>query len=54
MIMQYSALRVHCYILERGDVVESDHAAIGVDVEWNMKIRGGEREKLAEKEADSE
>ena len=27
----------NAYILERGDVVESDHAAVGVDVEWKMK-----------------
>ena len=27
------------YILEREEVVESDHAAVGVDVEWKVKIR---------------
>ena len=25
------------YILEREEVVQSDHAAIGVDVEWTVK-----------------
>ena len=33
------------YILERGDVVESDHAAVGVDVEWKMKIKEESRGK---------
>ena len=39
------------YTLERGDVVGSDHAAVGVDVEWKMKIKGKtyERGKLSEK-----
>ena len=25
------------YILERGEVVKSDHAAVGVNVEWNVR-----------------
>ena len=33
------------YILERGDVVEIDHAAVGVDVEWKMKIKEKNRPK---------
>ena len=33
------------YIPERGDVLESDHAAVGVDVEWKMKIKGKNRQK---------
>ena len=33
------------YILERGDVVESDHVAVGVEVEWKMKINGKNRRK---------
>ena len=33
------------YIQERGDVVESDHAAVWVDVEWKMKIKGKNRRK---------
>ena len=28
------------YILERRDFVECDHAAVRVDVEWKMKIKG--------------
>ena len=33
------------YILERGDVVESDHAVVGVDVEWEMKRKGKTEEE---------
>ena len=38
-------------MLERGDVVESDHAVVGVDVEWKRKIKEktDERQKLSEK-----
>ena len=28
------------YIPERGDVVESDHAAVGVNVEWKVRRKG--------------
>ena len=28
------------YILEREDVVESDHAAVEVAVDWKIKIKG--------------
>ena len=28
------------YILERGEVVESDHGAVGVNVEWKVRIKG--------------
>ena len=28
------------YILERGEVVESDHGAVGVNVEWNVRRNG--------------
>ena len=37
-----SVFIAHCDstgILEREEVVESDHAAIGVDVEWKVKRR---------------
>ena len=33
------------YILEREEVVESDHAAIGVDVEWKVKRKRKARRK---------
>ena len=33
------------YILEREEVVESDHAAVGVDVEWKVKRRRKARGK---------
>ena len=33
------------YILEREEVVESDHAAVGVDVEWKVKRRRKARKK---------
>ena len=29
----------NAYILEREDVVESDHAAVGVNVEWKVRKR---------------
>ena len=28
------------YILERGEVVESDHGAVGVNVEWKVRRKG--------------
>ena len=28
------------YILERGEVVESDHAVVGVNVEWKVRRKG--------------
>ena len=34
------------YILEREEVVESDHAAIGVDVEWKVKRKRKARRKM--------
>ena len=39
----------NAYILERGDVVESDHAAVGVDVEWKMKKKGKNKRKRKDK-----
>ena len=33
------------YILEREEVVESDHAAIGADVEWKVKRKRKARRK---------
>ena len=33
------------YIQERGDVVESDHAAVGVNVEWKVRRKGKCRTK---------
>ena len=43
------------YILERGEVVESDHAAVGVNVEWKVRRKGKCRMKgeiQAKKKAD--
>ena len=37
------------YILERGEVVESDHAAVGVNVEWNVRRKGKCRTKRKSK-----
>ena len=38
---------VQCaYILEREEIVESDHAAIGADVEWKVKRKRKYRTKL--------
>ena len=34
------------YILEREEVVESDHAAIGADVEWKVKRKRKARRKM--------
>ena len=34
------------YILEREEVVESDHAAIGVDVKWKVKRKRKDRRKM--------
>ena len=34
------------YILEREEVVESDHAAIGVDVEWKVMRKRKARRKM--------
>ena len=34
------------YILDRGDVVEIDHAAVRVDVDWKMKIKQTERKSI--------
>ena len=39
-----SALKC-AYILERGDVVESDHAAVGVNAEWKVRRKGNPSEK---------
>ena len=39
----------NAYILERGDVVESDHAAVGVDVEWKMKEKNRRKRKAKRK-----
>ena len=43
------------YILKRGEVVESDHAAVGVNVEWKVRRKGKcrkKREIQAKKKAD--
>ena len=33
------------YILERGEVVESDHATVGVNVEWKVRRKGKSKRK---------
>ena len=38
------------YIQERGEVVESDHAAVGVNVEWNVNRRVKCRRKRKSKQ----
>ena len=55
--VNYSALKCveSAYILERGEIVESDHAAVGVNVKWKVRRKGkmqNEREIQAKTKAD--
>ena len=45
----YRVWRVHI-LLERGEVVESDHAAVGVNMEWKVKRRMKCRRKRKSKQ----
>ena len=53
IIVQYKCVESD-YILERGDIVESDHTEVGTNVEWKVKRRGkyGTKRKLKQKKKD--